>query len=55
MLSEEGVGHMPVPPYTIHFQPSSNGTVLVGRVTIPRPFWSEFVYVGSYDPVLSTY
>ena len=33
---------MPVPPYTIHFQPSSSGTILVGRVTIPRPFRSEW-------------
>jgi hypothetical protein len=36
------VGHMPIPLYTIHFQPSSNGTVLVGRVTVPRPFRSEW-------------
>ena len=46
---------MPVPPYTIHFQPSSNGTILVGRVTAPTHSGASGVYVGSYDLVLLTY
>ena len=46
---------MPVPLYTIHFQPSSSSTVLVGQVTIPAHLGVSGVYVGSYDPILSTY
>ena len=46
---------MLVPPYTIHFQPSSSGTILADRVTAPTHSGASGVYVGSYDPVISTY
>jgi hypothetical protein len=40
---------MPVPPYTITFQPSSSGTTLVGRVIVSRPSGASGVHEGSYD------
>jgi hypothetical protein len=46
---------MPVPPYTITFQPSSSGTVLVGRVIVPRPSGASGVHEGPMVPVLKTY
>jgi hypothetical protein len=46
---------MPVPPYTIHSQPSSSGTVRAGQHPPPTHSGTSGVYVGSYDPVLLTY
>jgi len=46
---------MPIPPYTILFQPSSSGTVLAGQHPSPTHSGTSGVHVGSYDPVLSTY
>ena len=46
---------MPIPPYTIHFQPSSSGTVLAGQHLSPAHSGTSGVHVGSYDLVLSTY
>ena len=46
---------MPIPPYTIHFQPSSSGTVLAGQHPSPAHSGTSGVHVGSYDLVLSTY
>jgi hypothetical protein len=40
---------MPVPPYTITFQPSSSGTALVGQVIVSRPSGAIGVHEGSYD------
>ena len=40
---------MPVPPYTITFQPSSSGTALVSRVIVSRPSGASGVHEGSYD------
>jgi hypothetical protein len=40
---------MPVPPYTINFQPSSSGTTLVSRVIVSRPLGASGVHEGSYD------
>jgi hypothetical protein len=40
---------MPVPPYTITFQPSSSGTTLVSRVIVSRPLGVSGVHEGSYD------
>ena len=46
---------MPVPPYTIHFQPSSSGTILASQHLSPAHSGTSGVHVGSYDLVLSTY
>ena len=46
---------MPVPPYTITFQPSSSGTALVSRVIVPRPSGASGVHEGPMVPVLKTY
>jgi hypothetical protein len=46
---------MPVPPYTITFQPSSSGTVLVSRVIVSRPSGASGVHEGPMVPVLKTY
>jgi hypothetical protein len=46
---------MPVPPYTITFQPSSSGTALVSRVIVPRPSRASGVHEGLMVPVLKTY
>jgi hypothetical protein len=46
---------MPVPPYTITFQPSSSGTALVSRVIISRPSGASGVHEGPMVPVLKTY
>jgi hypothetical protein len=46
---------MPVPPYTITFQPSSSGTTLVSRVIVPRPSGASGVHEGPMVPVLKTY
>jgi hypothetical protein len=40
---------MPVPPYTITFQPSSNNTALVSRVIVSRPLGASGVHEESYD------
>jgi hypothetical protein len=40
---------MPVPSYTITFQPSSSGTTLVSRVIVSRPSGASGVREGSYD------
>jgi hypothetical protein len=40
---------MPVPPYTITFQPISSGTALVSQVIISRPLGASGVHEGSYD------
>jgi hypothetical protein len=49
------VGPHAVPPYTITFQPSSSGTVLVSRIIAPRPSGASGVHEGSMVPVLKTY
>jgi hypothetical protein len=49
------VGHTPVPPYTIHFHPSSSGTILAGHHPSPTHSGMSGVHEGSYDLVLSTY
>jgi hypothetical protein len=46
---------MPVPPYTITFQPSSSGTALVSRVIVPRPSGASGVHEGPMVLVLKTY
>ena len=46
---------MPIPPYTITFQPSSSGTALVSRVIVPRPSGASGVHEGLMVPVLKTY
>ena len=46
---------MPVPPYTITFQPSSSGTTLVSRVIVPRPSGASGVHEGPMVPVHKTY
>jgi hypothetical protein len=46
---------MLVPLYTITFQPSSSGTILVGQHPSPAHSGTSGVHVGSYDPVLKTY
>jgi hypothetical protein len=46
---------MPVPPYTITFQPSSSGTTLVSRVIVPHPSRASGVYKGPMVSVLKTY
>jgi hypothetical protein len=46
---------MPVPPYTITFQPSSSGTALVSRVIVPRPLGASGVHEGPMVLVLKTY
>ena len=46
---------MPVPPYTIHFHPSSSGTVLASQHPSSAHSRMSGVHVGSYDLVLSTY
>jgi hypothetical protein len=46
---------MPVPPYTITFQPSSSGTALVGQVIIPRPSGASGVQESPMILVLKTY
>jgi hypothetical protein len=45
---------MVVPSYTITFQPSSSGTVLVSRVIVPRPSGASGVHEGPMVPVLKT-
>jgi hypothetical protein len=39
---------MPVPPYTITFQPSSSGTILVSQVIVSHPSGASGVHEGSY-------
>jgi hypothetical protein len=49
---------MPIPPYTITFQPfqpSSSVTALVSRVIVPRPLGMSGVHEGPMVPVLKTY
>jgi hypothetical protein len=46
---------MPVPPYTIAFQPSSSGTTLVSRVIVSCPSGASGVHEGPMVPVLKTY
>jgi hypothetical protein len=46
---------MPIPPYTITFQPSSSGTALVSRVIVSRPSGASGVHEGPMVPVLKTY
>jgi hypothetical protein len=46
---------MPVPPYTITFQPSSSGTTLVSQVIISHPSGASGVHEGPMVPVLKTY
>ena len=46
---------MPVPPYTICYQPNSSGTVLAGQHPSSTHSGTSGVHVGSYDPVLSTF
>jgi hypothetical protein len=46
---------MPVPSYTITFQPSSSGTALVSRVIVSRPSGLSDVHEGPMVPVLKTY
>ena len=46
---------MPIPPYTITFQPSSSGTALVSRVIVPHPLGASGVREGPMVPVLKTY
>jgi hypothetical protein len=40
---------MPIPPYTITFQPSSTSTTLVSQVIISHPLGVSGVHEGSYD------
>jgi hypothetical protein len=46
---------MPVPPYTITFQPSSSGTALVSRVIVSCPSGASGVHEGPMVPVLQIY
>jgi hypothetical protein len=46
---------MPVPPYTITFQPNSSGTALVSQVIVPHPLRASGVHKGPMVPVLKTY
>jgi hypothetical protein len=46
---------MPIPPYTITFQPSSSGTGLVSQVIVPRPSGASGVHEGPMFLVLMTY
>jgi hypothetical protein len=46
---------MPVPPYTITFQPSSSGTTLVSRVIVSRPSGASGVHEGTMVLVHKTY
>jgi hypothetical protein len=46
---------MPVPPYTITFQPSSSSTALVSRVIVPHPSGASGVHEGPMVLVLKTY
>jgi hypothetical protein len=46
---------MPVPPYTITFQPSSSGTALVSGVIVSHPSGANGVHEGPMVPVLKTY
>jgi hypothetical protein len=46
---------MPVPPYTITFQPSSSGTALVSRVIVSRLSGASGVHKGPMVLVLKTY
>jgi hypothetical protein len=46
---------MPVPPYTITFQPSSSGTALVSRVIVSRPSGASGVHESPMVPVLKIY
>jgi hypothetical protein len=46
---------IPVPPYTITFQPSSSGTALVSRVIIFCPSGASGVHEGHMVLVLKTY
>jgi hypothetical protein len=39
---------MPIPPYTITFQPSSSDTILVSRVIVSRPSGASGVHEGSH-------
>ena len=49
------MGPMPIPPYTICYQPSSSGTILAGQHPSPAHSGTSSVHIGSYDPVLLTY
>jgi hypothetical protein len=40
---------MPVPSYTVTFQPNSSGTTLVSQVIFSRPLGASGVHEGSYD------
>ena len=46
------MGHTLVPPYTIHLEPSSSGTVLANQHPSPTHLGMSGVHVGSYDAVL---
>jgi hypothetical protein len=46
---------MPVPPYTITFQPSSSATALVSQVNVPRPSGASSVHESPMVLVLKTY
>ena len=46
---------MPLPPYTIHSQSSSSGTILAGQHPSPTHLGTSGMHVGSYDLVLLTY
>jgi hypothetical protein len=46
---------MPIPPYTITFHPSSSGTTLVSRVSVPCPSGASGVHEGPMVLVLKTY
>jgi hypothetical protein len=46
---------MPIPPYTITFQPSSSGTAIVSRVIVSFPSVASGVHEGPMVPVLNTY
>jgi hypothetical protein len=46
---------IPVPPYTITFQPSSSGTALVSRVIVSRPSGASGVHESLMVSVLKTY
>ena len=46
---------MPIPPYTIPYILGSTSTTLAGQHLSPARPGMSGVYIGSYDPVLSTY
>jgi hypothetical protein len=46
---------MPIPSYTITFQPSSSGTTLVSQGIVSHPSGASGVHEGPMVPVLKTY